>query len=87
MLNSIRERNQWDDFHDYGKVITSDYFVNHLRKDVEMVNHDIVKFHNICKQEQSLMQDVCKYESLIEFIEDSITRERKFDKENLKVIR
>jgi hypothetical protein len=70
LLNSIRERQQWDDFYDFGKVITNEHFMNHVSKDVEMKNHDIVKFHNICKQEQSLMQDVCKYESLIEFIEE-----------------
>ena len=79
LLNSIRERNQWDDFHDYGKVITSDYFVNHLRKDVEMVNHDIVKFYNICKQESELCKEMSKYDALLGFVEKQ-TGEKKWSK-------
>jgi len=70
-LNMIQQRTQWEDYYDYGKVITNENFVNHMvRQNKDMKNHPIARFFQICESEAKLNKELTSYDQLVEFVEE-----------------
>ena len=69
LLQSIQERNQWENFYDFGRCLQHNYLVAHLKKELNP-NHNFIKFSEFIEQENKLSIEVSKFTGLIQFVEE-----------------
>ena len=69
LLESLRERRQWDDFHAFGRCLEHDGLVKLLKSEVSS-NHKFIQFGGLVKKEDKLAEEVSKFTGLIELVEE-----------------
>ena len=78
LLESLRERRQWDDFHSFGRCLEHDGLVKLLKSEVNP-NHKFIQFVGLVKKEDKLTEEVSKFTGLIELVEE-FTGENNYSK-------